>query len=85
MFNGKELDEETGLYYYGARYYSSKESVWLSVDPLGKKYPDVSPYVYCLNNPVNAIDQDGGDVIPVHGTWSNKKTWQNLKGIKNSF
>jgi hypothetical protein len=55
------------------------------VDPLGKKYPDVSPYVYCLNNPVNAIDQDGGDVIPVHGTWSNKKTWQNLKGIKNSF
>ncbi|WP_317126985.1 RHS repeat-associated core domain-containing protein [Apibacter raozihei] len=26
--NGKELDEETGLYYYGARYYNPRESVW---------------------------------------------------------
>lgn len=33
-FNGKELDEETGWYYYGARYYSARESFWLSVDPL---------------------------------------------------
>ena len=33
-FNGKELDEETGLYYYGARYYDPKVSIWLSVDPL---------------------------------------------------
>ncbi|WP_369682220.1 RHS repeat-associated core domain-containing protein, partial [Apibacter mensalis] len=30
MFNGKELDEETGLYYYGARYYNPRESVFLS-------------------------------------------------------
>ena len=34
LFNGKELDEETGLYYYGARYYDAKTSVWQSVDPL---------------------------------------------------
>ena len=33
-FNGKELDEETGLYYYGARYYDPRISVWLSVDQL---------------------------------------------------
>src|SRR5690606_12056505 len=33
-FNGKELDEETGWYYYGARYYDPRISVWLSVDPL---------------------------------------------------
>jgi RHS repeat-associated protein len=33
-FNGKEWDEETGNYYYGARYYDPKVSVWLSVDPL---------------------------------------------------
>ncbi len=32
LFNAKELDEETGLYYYGARYYNPRESVWLSVD-----------------------------------------------------
>ncbi|WP_260210109.1 RHS repeat-associated core domain-containing protein [Apibacter adventoris] len=34
LFNGKELDEETGLYYYGTRYYNPRESVWLSTDPL---------------------------------------------------
>ncbi|MFV0289640.1 MAG: RHS repeat domain-containing protein [Mangrovibacterium sp.] len=34
LFNGKELDEETGLYYYGARYYNARVSLWLSVDLL---------------------------------------------------
>ncbi|WP_291151923.1 RHS repeat-associated core domain-containing protein [Flavobacterium sp. UBA7680] len=60
-FNGKELDEETGLYYYGARYYDPKVSIWYSVDPLAEKYPDYSPYVYCANNPVLYIDPDGRD------------------------
>ena len=39
LFNGKELDEETGLYYYGARYYDPKMSVWYSVDPLSNYNP----------------------------------------------
>ena len=39
-FNGKELDEETGLYYYGARYYNPQVSVWLSVDAMASKYPN---------------------------------------------
>ncbi len=39
LFNGKELDEETGLYYYGARYYNPRETVWLSVDPLAGYNP----------------------------------------------
>ncbi|PQL91275.1 RHS repeat-associated core domain-containing protein [Apibacter adventoris] len=39
LFNGKELDEETGLYYYGARYYNKRESVWLSTDPLSGYNP----------------------------------------------
>jgi hypothetical protein len=47
------------LYYYGARYYDSKISLWLSVDPLAEKYPDVSPYAYAFNNPVNLIDPTG--------------------------
>jgi RHS repeat-associated protein len=58
-FNGKELDEETGLYYYGARYYSPRESIWLSVDPLAEKYPNVNPYAFCFNNPINLTDPDG--------------------------
>ena len=58
-FNGKELDEETGLYYYGARYYDPKISIWLSVDPLAESFPNWNPYNYCLQNPINMIDPDG--------------------------
>lgn len=58
-FNGKELDEETGLYYYGARYYDPRTSIWLSVDPLAEKLPSWSPYNYCFNNPVKFVDPDG--------------------------
>ncbi|MDY3529835.1 JAB-like toxin 1 domain-containing protein [Riemerella anatipestifer] len=59
LFNGKELDSETGLYYYGARYYDPKTSIWLNVDPLAEKYPFTSPYTYTLNNPINLIDPTG--------------------------
>ena len=58
-FNGKELDEETGLYYYGARYLQPIASVWYGVDPLMEKYPEVSAYVYCHGNSMNRIDPDG--------------------------
>jgi RHS repeat-associated protein len=58
-FNAKELDEETGLYYYGARYMDPRLSLWLSVDPLAEKYPGVGSYVYCYNNPVKFVDPDG--------------------------
>ena len=66
-FNGKELDEETGLYYYGARYYDPRVSNWLSVDPLAHKMPFASPYNYCLNNPINMVDPDGQFPILVNG------------------
>ena len=60
-FNGKELDEETGLYYYGARYYDAKSSVWLSVDPKMDKYPNLSSYNFSGNNPIIYVDPDGRD------------------------
>ena len=59
LFNAKERDEETGLTYFGARYYDSRTSIWLSVDPLAEKRPWMSPYVYCSDNPVNRTDPDG--------------------------
>ena len=59
LFNGKELDSETGLYYYGARYLDSKTSLWLNVDPLAEKYSYESSYIYTGNNPINFIDPDG--------------------------
>jgi RHS repeat-associated protein len=62
LFNAKELDEETGLYYYGARYYDSRVSVWLGVDPIWERYPGISPYAYCANDPVNAYDLHGDSI-----------------------
>jgi RHS repeat-associated protein len=61
LFNAKELDEKTGLYYYGARYYAPRISLWLSTDPLQEKYPNFSTYAYCSNNPINHIDPYGMD------------------------
>lgn len=59
LYNAKELDAETGLYYYGARYYNPRLSVWLSTDPMMEKYPGLSPYNYTLLNPVRLVDPDG--------------------------
>ena len=47
-----------------ARHYNSALSIWLSVDPMADKYPRVSPYVYCANNPVRLVDVDGRKVKP---------------------
>ena len=62
-YNGKELDMMSGLnsYDYGARQYYSVVPGWDRVDPLCEKYYHISPYAYCANNPVNAIDPDGRD------------------------
>ncbi len=51
-FNAKELDEDTGLYYYGARYYNPRLSIWYGVDPLAEKMPSWSPYNYTFDNPI---------------------------------
>ena len=61
-FSSKERDTETGLSYFGARYYSSDLSIWLSVDPMSGKYPSLSPYTYCANNPVKLVDPNGEEV-----------------------
>ena len=61
-FSAKERDAETGLSYFGARYYSSDLSIWLSVDPMSDKYPSLSPYVYCADNPVKLVDPNGEEI-----------------------
>ncbi len=58
-FSAKERDVETGLSYFGSRYYSSDLSIWLSVDPMASKYPSLSPYNYCYNNPIIIKDPNG--------------------------
>ena len=44
LLNAKELDEETGMYYYGARYYDPRLSLWMSTDPMQEvEYGIASP------------------------------------------
>jgi len=56
---GKEKDAESGLYYYGARYYSAWTCRFISVDALAKKYNQLTPYQNAGNNPVGDKDIDG--------------------------
>ncbi len=58
-FNAKEFDFETGNYYYGARYYNPKYSIWLSVDPLAHEFPNQTPYNFVFNNPIMFVDPKG--------------------------
>ena len=75
-FNGKELDEETGLYYYGARYMQPMASIWYGVDPLAEKYPTVSGYTYCAGNPIILMDTDGNVLVIWYGPKGNEKSFR---------
>ena len=72
-FNGKEKDPETGYHYYGARYYQSKFSIWMSVDPKAHWSPAKTPYNYSGNNPVNIVDPNGMWEQDPDGNWVAQK------------
>lgn len=63
LFNAKEFDEETGMYYYGARYYDPRLSLWMSTDPMQEKYNNISTYCYTYNSPINFVDPTGMDWV----------------------
>ncbi|WP_434574810.1 RHS repeat domain-containing protein [Riemerella anatipestifer] len=70
LFNGKELDSETGLYYYGARYYDARVSLWLGTDPLSGYNPIMETEHYIDGQ------HNGGVFNPMNGaTYS--YTYQN--------
>ena len=60
-FSAKETDRETGLSYFGARYYDPGVAVWLGTDPVF--HAGSNAYTYCLGNPINMIDPNGMDEI----------------------
>ena len=62
-FTGKERDAESGYDSFGARYYISPFFHWSSVDPLSGRSPGISPYAYCLWNPIKYVDPDGRDAV----------------------
>lgn len=87
-FNGKELDTETGLYYYGARYYNPSTSIWLSVDAMADAMPSWNPYNYTMQNPINLIDPDGNAPTDWYrNKLSNAVKWvdgsENIDGYEN--
>ncbi len=65
-YQGKEHDDElkstANSYDFGARMYDPRVGRWLSMDPLQAKYPDLSPYNFCANDPVNLMDPDGNEI-----------------------
>ena len=75
-FNGKQFDEETGLYYYGARYMNPITSLWYGVDPLFEKYPTESSFIYCLDNPIILFDKKGK--FPSKAAAIISRAWYNL-------
>jgi RHS repeat-associated protein len=79
-FSAKEKDTETGYSYFGARYYDSDLSVWLSVDPMADKYPNESPYCYAGWNPIMITDPNGMWKDEGDGNYSAEKgdSWWSL-------
>ena len=84
-FNGKENDKDAGegIQDYGFRIYNSRLGKFLSVDPLTKKYPELTPYQFASNTPIQAIDLDGLEALFIHGTWSDQSTFS--KSFENEM
>lgn len=75
LFTGKPFDDETGLYYYGARYYNPAIARFITPDPTIQKPfdpQDLNRYTYCRNNPLNLVD-------PTGNSW--KSFWKKWAGI----
>lgn len=85
---GREKDLESGLYYYGARYYCAWTCRFISVDPLAAQYEQLTPYNYADNNPVNDYDIDGmqdNDTSNSAGTGGGAEPAQNRgEGVQQS-
>ena len=62
-YTGKERDEESGLYFHGARYYAPWLGRWVSCDPIGIE-DAINLYQYVRNNPQNSVDTTGNETTP---------------------
>ena len=79
-YNGKERDEETGLYAYGMRYYAAWICRFVSVDPLQFDYPELTPFQYASNRPVSGVDLDGLEYVSVTNSKINLDDCRNDNG-----
>ncbi len=88
-YNGKERDDETGLYYYGARYYAAWLGRWVSCDPAG--FVDgVNLFQYTNNNPINFQDNVGTEsenveyLVPHSGLTGEETVEERVEYLKKS-
>jgi RHS repeat-associated protein len=74
-FNGKPKDNEVNgngnLYDYGFRIFNPSISRFLSLDPLTKKFPELTPFQFASNSPIMAIDLDGLEAFAVYNKATN--------------
>lgn len=63
LYNKKELQEELEVFDYGARFYDPVIGRWNVIDPITDLRPNISPYTYCVNNPILYIDKFGLDSL----------------------
>jgi RHS repeat-associated protein len=84
-YTGKERDEETGFYYFGARYYASWLGRWTAVDPSGLS-DGLNTYIYVNNNPIRTIDPDGRQSNPfsTEGKYAHEVTYRSLQEYQAS-
>ena len=70
------------MYDYGARFYDPGICRFTTMDPMCEKYYHLSPYIYCGNNPMNAIDMKGDTIIYIH---DNTQYYYMMKGDASGF
>jgi RHS repeat-associated protein len=83
-FTNKERDDETGLYYFGVRYYAAWLGRWTSSDP-GGFVDGLNMYVYVRNNPVNGVDEKGYSTDSIHLDKNGKEIARYEDGDDNTY
>jgi RHS repeat-associated protein len=65
-YTGKERDEESGLYYYGERFYAPWIGRWVMIDPLAHEQLEWTPFNCCRDNPISKTDPTGAQDFPLN-------------------
>jgi RHS repeat-associated protein len=74
-FQGQEGDDEVNSIAFKYRFHDPRLGRFLSIDPLFKEYAHNSPYAFSENRVNDAIELEGAEAFPIHGTWGDNRAW----------